>query len=205
VKEVTPDQGFMIEKCIQEYQQYILMIGKNRQPEKTDTSRDPFRDNPMFAEMLQYGHEHGWISPDGILLGTQTPGVDLLEVYCSSDSQLTHQCIRQGLKALRFGLREGNLEYLKAVASCMKPSFDTDLVIYGFLLNVRPGVGGINSMQQDHLNLLERSWKLKMRISFTCCFVKPPSLSRAFEAMPSISIWNNQRDPTCFFKTQYRP
>ena len=64
----------MIEKCIREYQQYILMIGKNRQPDKTGPTRDPFRDNTIFCELLQYGHEHGWISPEGLLLGTQHLG-----------------------------------------------------------------------------------------------------------------------------------
>ena len=163
VKEVTPDQGFMIEKCIQEYQPYILMIGKNRQPEKTDLIRDPCQDNSIFLEMMQYGHEHCWISPDGTLMGPKTPGVDLLEVYCASDSQLTHQCIRQGLKAMRFGLREGNLEYFEGRCKLYEIIFRHRPRHLWFPPNARPGVDGISSMQQDPPNLLERSWKPKLR------------------------------------------
>ena len=36
-------------------------------------------------------------------------GIDVLEVYCSSESQLTHQAIQGGLIAARFGLRQGDL------------------------------------------------------------------------------------------------
>ena len=131
--------------------------------------------------------------------------MDLLEVYCSSDSQLTHQCIRQGLKAMRFGLREGNLEYYEGRCKLYEIIFRYRPRHLWFSPSARPGVGGINSIRQGQSNLLERSWKLKVKISFTCCCVKPPSCFRAFEAMPSTSIWNSLQDPTCFFRTQYRP
>ena len=37
------------------------------------------------------------------------PGIDVLEVYCSQDSQLTHQCLSQGLSAARFSRKHGDL------------------------------------------------------------------------------------------------
>ena len=37
------------------------------------------------------------------------PGIDVLEVYCSQDSQLTHQCLNQGLSAARFSRKHGDL------------------------------------------------------------------------------------------------
>ena len=40
-------------------------------------------------------------------------GIDILEVYCSSDSQLTMQAQRQGLSAAHFGLRQGDLSTTK--------------------------------------------------------------------------------------------
>lgn len=37
------------------------------------------------------------------------PGIDVLEVYCSQDSQLTQQCLSQGLSAARFSRKHGDL------------------------------------------------------------------------------------------------
>ena len=53
---------------------------------------------------------------------------------------------------------------MKVVASCTKSFFDIVLVICGFLPSARPGVGGTNSIRQGQSNLLERSWKLKVKI-----------------------------------------
>ena len=42
-----------------------------------------------------------------------SPGIDLLEVYCDQESQLTKQAAGQGLAAARFGLRQGDLSTTK--------------------------------------------------------------------------------------------
>ena len=70
-------------------------------------------DNPIMQEMIQCGINIivGWMDRENFI-DPPNPGVDLLEVYCPAESQLTGQSIRQGLKAIRFGLKEGNLGIL---------------------------------------------------------------------------------------------
>ena len=41
---------------------------------------------------------------------TATARCDVLEVFCNPQSQLTHQCIRLGHRAMRFGLAESDLQ-----------------------------------------------------------------------------------------------
>ena len=38
------------------------------------------------------------------------PAVDVLEVFCGPQSQLTAQCRQMGHRAIRFGLAEGDLQ-----------------------------------------------------------------------------------------------
>lgn len=101
----------MIEQCIREYNQYALALGHSKFPLTASSSRDPYQENSILQEMIQYGIHRGWIDESGKLLGPQQPGIDVLEVYCSSESQLTGQSIQQGMKAKRFGLQQGNLCY----------------------------------------------------------------------------------------------
>ena len=53
--------------------------------------------------------------------------IDVLEVYCSQESQLTHQCGRLGLIAVRFGLSQGDLA-----------TFHGRCRLYDVLWNMRP-------------------------------------------------------------------
>lgn len=107
----SSSQTFMIEQCIREYNQYALALGHSKFPLTASSSRDPYQENSILQEMIQYGIHRGWIDESGKLLGPQQPGIDVLEVYCSSESQLTGQSIQQGMKAKRFGLQQGNLCY----------------------------------------------------------------------------------------------
>ena len=67
-------------------------------------------DNHVFQEMWSYWCKRFNISdPQTIRRHFAQPGVDLLEVYCSQDSQLTKQCVSQGLSAMRFSLKHGDL------------------------------------------------------------------------------------------------
>ena len=104
-------QTFMIEQCIREYNQYVSTLGHSKYPSTVSSSRDPYQTNSILQEMIQFGMHKGWIDKSGKLVGPQQPGIDLLEVYCSSESQLTGQSIQQGMKAKRFGLQQGNLCY----------------------------------------------------------------------------------------------
>ena len=120
-------ETFLIEQCIREYNLFLDNPGHIKQSEPVDPPRQPYRQNPILQEMIQYGVSQGWISQDGNLVGPKYPGIDSLEIYCSSDSQLTKQCIRQGLRAMRFGLKEGDL-------SC----FEGRTNLYHVLFRYRP-------------------------------------------------------------------
>ena len=112
----TNSETFLIEQCIREYNQYLQNPGSERFSCHTAHVRKPHQSNKILQELVQYGVSHGWIPQKGDLIGSQTPGIDSLEIYCSSDSQLTKQCIRQGLRAMRFGLREGDLSHFEGRA-----------------------------------------------------------------------------------------
>ena len=46
----------------------------------------------------------------GDVSGKLSPAIDVLEVFCGPNSQLTHQCQQMGHRAMRFGLAEGDLQ-----------------------------------------------------------------------------------------------
>ena len=52
---------------------------------------------------------------------------ELMEIYCSSDSQLTKQCIREGSQAIRFGLNQGDLSH-----------YDSRCKLYDMIIKHRP-------------------------------------------------------------------
>ena len=67
-------------------------------------------DNPVFQEMWSYWKKRYNVdNAQQIQQHFSRPGIDLLEVYCSQDSQLTQQCLSQGLSAARFSLKQGDL------------------------------------------------------------------------------------------------
>ena len=69
-----------------------------------------YPDNYVVQEMWSYWCKRFNISdPQMIRRHFAQPGIDLLEVYCSQDSQLTKQCVSQGLSAVRFSLKHGDL------------------------------------------------------------------------------------------------
>ena len=61
-------------------------------------------ENKIAKEMWGYIREKGYKIH-------QTPSqcCELIEIYCSADSQLTKQCLKGGSYALRFGLSQGDL------------------------------------------------------------------------------------------------
>ena len=66
--------------------------------------------NEIFREMHVYwGKRFGIPDPQEQRRHFNHKGIDLLEVYCSSDSQLTMQANLGGLVASRFGLKHGDL------------------------------------------------------------------------------------------------
>ena len=66
--------------------------------------------NSILTEMHQYwGNKYGVHELGQQKKHLQKPGIDLLEVYCSSDSALTNSANKSGLVACRFGLSQGDL------------------------------------------------------------------------------------------------
>lgn len=123
----TNAETFLIEQCIREYNHFHNNPGNNNHPVFVGQTRQPYQQNMILKEMMQFGVSNGWIAKDGSLIGPQHPGIDSLEIYCSSESQLTKQCIRQGLRAMRFGLREGDLS-----------NFEGRAQLYHVLFKYRP-------------------------------------------------------------------
>ena len=117
-KLASPSEAFFLDKCIQEVNQYL----SNMIVPDEDYLLNAQKSNWVLKEMEQYFQEHG-----SDLWASQVPGIDLLEVYCSSESQLTHQSLKQNLRAMRFGLREGDLRY-----------FEGRCKLYDILIKYRP-------------------------------------------------------------------
>ena len=100
----------MIEQSIREFNQYVLHLGMVSDDDDPDEMEiNHVNHNMVQQEMIQFGHAHGFLNYHGELIKDFNPVIDVLEVYCSADSQLTHQCRLQGLKSVRFGLKEGDL------------------------------------------------------------------------------------------------
>ena len=67
-------------------------------------------DNFVSEEMWKYFHaKHGHMSQEQLRRHWQTSKCDLLEVYCTEQSQLTYQSSKLGLRSFRFGLKQGDL------------------------------------------------------------------------------------------------
>lgn len=79
-------------------------FGDTGEPSNHNTSN-----NWVAREMWQYLIKKGFTNmPQRYIQSNQ---IDLLEVYCSSESQLTHQAQSCGMSAIRFGLSQGDLRY----------------------------------------------------------------------------------------------
>ena len=117
----SPEVTHLLQSSIDEFNAYVEQIGLH-----ADQTQNP-KPNRIWKEMNDFGKRHGYLSFKGEVLCSQKPFYDLLEVYCSSESQLTKQCIRQGMKAKRFGLREGDLG-----------TFEGRCKLYHCLFQIRP-------------------------------------------------------------------
>ena len=103
VKPLTEQQVQLLEESMNEFNAYIQSVGHDTEDCFIESD---FKHNWVYQEMQQYLFQRG---VQGKLMCHSGSRCDVLEVYCSSDSQLTKQSIRQGLRAIRFGLRDGDL------------------------------------------------------------------------------------------------
>ena len=84
-------QQFLIDQCILEFNAYVQSLdGKHVGMQTTKNT------NWVCDEMMAYMQQR---SPSHV---SQTSLIDVLEIYCSADSQLTKQCIRQGFEDSTF-------------------------------------------------------------------------------------------------------
>ena len=113
VRLTQPAQTLMIDQVVEEYNAYMSSLGKEKYPVQRSSV---VSSNWVFCEMMQYFSQHGH-NP-----GHSRSSLDVLEVYCSADSRLTSQCQQQGLRALRFGLKQGDLNTYEGRCQLYKQS-----------------------------------------------------------------------------------
>ena len=83
----------MIEQSIREFNEYVLQIGQVGDDDDDDTMEaNHVHHNTVLQEMIQLGVSYGFCDSQGRLLQNFKPIIDVLEIYCSADSQLTSQC-----------------------------------------------------------------------------------------------------------------
>ena len=121
VKVLTDQQLKMLEDSMLEFNAFIQMIGQETSESISTHDHQP---NWVYLEMQQYFSQQGVQDLSTVKSNNRC---DVLEIYCSSDSQLTKQCIRQGLRAIRFGLKEGDLS-----------TFEGRCKLYDVLIRFRP-------------------------------------------------------------------
>eukprot|EP00435_Cladocopium_sp_Y103_P017306 s4178_g4.t1 len=97
----------LLDQCIAEFNQFAMNYSD--QLDADEIYMMPSKNNMVLQEMLVYGQTHGFLDKNNQLVNPGKPLLDCLEIYCAEDSQLTHQCRNQNLRALRFGLKEGDL------------------------------------------------------------------------------------------------
>ena len=94
--------------CHEEIQGYILREG-NHVSDK-GKQHHHHKTNWVADEMWEYFSKKGYNQTHL----EKSSKCDLIEIYCSQDSQLTRQCIRENGKAFRFGLSQGDLNHYES-------------------------------------------------------------------------------------------
>ena len=99
----------MLLQCLEE----LKHVSKNPQITTMAETDSKLKEhtNHVWKEMffLVNNEQHGFLDSSQRLLMSQHPLIDCLEIYCSDESQLTHQYRQQGLRAMRFTLKDGDL------------------------------------------------------------------------------------------------
>ena len=106
VIDASSDLTLMLERCIREFNEFSVKYDASN---AEDTFHSQSTKNPILRELQQYGRTHGFLNECFQYKPNQAPLIDCLEIYCSAESQLTNRCRQHGLRAIRFGLKEGDL------------------------------------------------------------------------------------------------
>jgi len=96
---MDPAQNLMIERSIHELNTLMEQHGRGK---SAKLKQEHQMSNWVYDELKQYAARHG------SSVRRPSSKLDVLEIYCSSESELTRQCQHQGLRSIRFGLRDGN-------------------------------------------------------------------------------------------------
>lgn len=99
----TP-QGHMIDQVCKGLNAYIHYMGNCSGTHSFDS---PGGRNWVLDEMKAYMDKKGHVI--GKNRHRSIHAIDILEIYCSEDSQITKQGDRQNMKTMRFGLKQGDL------------------------------------------------------------------------------------------------
>ena len=92
-----------ISKAVGQHEVNMMEVGDGLEEDR------PIKANWVAKEMWGYMKRRGFL--DKPKEYHRTSRSDLLEVYCSSDSELTKQCLKEGKIAYRFGLKQGDLRH----------------------------------------------------------------------------------------------
>jgi len=61
----SPAQTFLIEQCIQEYNQYAEALGQSTWDPQQAIMRNPITDNQIRHEIIKYGVDKSWLDAFG--------------------------------------------------------------------------------------------------------------------------------------------
>lgn len=100
-----------LQGCVDDMYAKIHSEGNHHGWEDIFQNEDIMGKNWVKDEMHQYFIKKGYMEPGVTVPSPSQPRCEFLEIYCSSESQLTKQSLRQGGKAIRFGLNQGDLRY----------------------------------------------------------------------------------------------
>ena len=97
---LTDLQSRMITQACEEFNAFLSSNESDLQ--NNPKEHDHHKDNWVLKEFKKYIEDKKHQIP-------RSHRIDVLEIYCSSDSELTQQAQKQGLTAIRFGLKQGDL------------------------------------------------------------------------------------------------
>ena len=103
---MNPVQADMIEQCVEEFESFFQALNRHTLQD-VDLNED-VKTNPIWQEMQD---RFALLSKKYPLVTRKNCQIDVLEVYCSAESNLTAQCTGRDLKSMRFGLKQGDLSY----------------------------------------------------------------------------------------------
>ena len=204
VKGSEAEKAFL-QQCVNEIHEYIHSEGNHHGWENIFETEDTQGKNWVAEEMKNYFHRQGYTGRGVTVPSKPRSKCELLEIYCSADSQLTKQSLRQGKRAIRFGLRQGDLQY----QNNREKLYD---ILYFYQprdIWMSPSCKAWNkwSIFNSHRSISSaRKVMLAIgrRTKFICCFVPLSSNGSVARAQLFTFISNNRWDQKCSMSNHCR-